>query len=87
MTPALAPINPKTNSQRGLEIYREKYQADFEANHASKFAAIDVHTGAASLGDTADEALDKASAANPHGMFHLVRVGFRAAFRFLNPVH
>ena len=87
MSPTMAPIDPKAMSKRGLEIYREKYQAEFEANQRSKFAAIDLQTGAASLGDHADEALEKARAANLHGMFHLVKVGFPAAFRFSNPVH
>ena len=87
MSPTLAPINPKAVSQRGLEIYREKYQAEYESKHQSQFVAIDIRTGAATLGESADEALDKASTANPQGMFHLVRIGFRAAFRFLNPVH
>ena len=86
MTPAPALVNPKTMSELGLAIYREKYQREFEANHSSKFAAIDIRSGAAILGDTADEALESAAAVNPHGMFHLIRIGYRAAFRLVNPL-
>jgi len=75
------PLTPKAIAERGEQIYRLKYQADFEANHHGKFVAVNVNTQAATLGATPDEALENAHSADPKGMFHLIRVGFPSAFQ------
>ena len=67
--------------QEANRIYKENFQEDYERNHRGKYAAIDVRTGRAYLGSSSDDALRKARREAPHGVFHLIRVGFRSAFR------
>ena len=74
--------NPKQIAEAGERIYREKYQADFERDHIGKFAAIDVRTGKAYLGEGAVEALQTARSEAPNGAFHLIKVGAPGAFKF-----
>ena len=81
MTPAPAPANPKAIAKLGEDIYKQRYQAQYEASHAGMFAAINIRTEEATLADAPDEALLAARAADPQGMFHLIRVGFAGAFR------
>ena len=78
-TPQLS--NPKIIAERGEQIYRDKYQANYEGNHHGKFVAIDVTTEQSYLGDTPEVALDTAKRASPAGLFHVIQVGFSAAFR------
>jgi hypothetical protein len=73
--------NPKALAQRGEEIYNEKYRSDYEGRFAGKFVAIDVTSGAAYLADSPEDAVKKARANAPQGLFHLVRVGSAGAFR------
>ena len=75
------PLTPKAIAERGEQIYRLNYQAEYEAVHHGKFVAVNVNTGAATLGATPDEALQTARGADPKGMFHLIRVGFPSAFQ------
>jgi len=73
--------NPRIIAEAGEKIYAEKYRADFEARHMGQFVAIDVSTGQAFLGPTAEAALSGARQASPGGIFHLIRVGQAGAFR------
>lgn len=73
--------NPKAIAERGEAIYREKYKAAYEAEHLGKFVAIDVASGDAYVGDSAEEVLEEARAKAPKGFFHLIRVGSPGAFR------
>lgn len=77
----VAPI-PSTQdiAERGEAIYRSKYQADFESKFVGKFAAISVQDEDATIADTAEDAIRRALEKNPNGLFHLVRVGHKAAF-------
>ena len=72
--------NPKQIAEKGEEIYK-RYQAAYEKEHPGKFVAIDVKSEKLYVGDTAVEALEKARADSPVGLFHLVRVGAAGAFR------
>ena len=72
---------PKAIAERGEEIYREDYQASYERDHSGKFVAVDVITKQAYLGDTPEAALDLAKGESPMGIFHLIQIGFPAAFR------
>ncbi|MBI3679244.1 MAG: hypothetical protein HY235_02465 [Acidobacteria bacterium] len=74
-------LNPKVLAKLGEDIYRLKFQEEYEREHHGKFVAINVQTSAATLGDTAEEALEKARAADPDDLFHLIRVGFPSAFQ------
>lgn len=74
-------FNPKNLAERGEEIYRRKFKADFERRHIGKFVAIDVTGERAYLGKTPEEAFAKAKRAVPDGVFHLIKVGEPGAYR------
>ena len=67
-------------AQRGEAIYREKYQREFEKSQNGKFVAINVNTEETTVSDTAEDAIRMALEKDPSGLFHLVRVGYKAAF-------
>jgi hypothetical protein len=75
---AAVPFDPKSVAQSGEEIYRDKYQKEYERDHFGKFVAVNVRNGNASLGDTPEQALNSARQTDPTGLFHLMRVGFAA---------
>ena len=75
------PSNPKEIAETGEKIYNEKYRAQYEAEHLGKFVAINIRSGHATLAETSEEALQMAKAADPSGLFHLIRVGSPGAFR------
>lgn len=77
----MPPTNPAAIAEAGERIYREKYQDDFEAKFKRQFAAIDTDTEAAFVALTPEDALQQARAANPRGVFHLVRIGSEGVFR------
>lgn len=72
---------PKAIAERGEQIYQQNYRVSYERDHTGKFVAIDVTTERAFLGDTPEGALDLAKADSPMGIFHLIQIGFPAAFR------
>jgi hypothetical protein len=74
-------LNPKVIAKLGEDIYKQKYQAEYEASHHGKFVAINVRSADAAIGDTPEEAFEKAKAADASGLFHLIRVGFPSAFQ------
>jgi len=74
-------LNPKVIAKLGEDIYKQKYQADYEKTHHGKFVAINVRSSAATIGDSPETALEQAKASDPQGLFHLIRVGFPSAFQ------
>lgn len=78
---AMAMGDPRAIVEQGERIYAEKYQKDFEAHYRGQYAVIDVKTGSAYRGSTADSALKTAREAAPTGVFHLIRIGDIGAFR------
>ena len=72
--------NPSEIAAAGEKIYRERYQAAYEKEHAGKYVAINVRTGAATIGDTSDAAMNAARTASGDGIFHLIRVGFPSVY-------
>jgi hypothetical protein len=76
------PPAPSTQeiARRGEEIYEGKYQADFESKFNGKFAAINVRNQDATVEDTSEKAVRLALEKDPSGLFHLVRIGHKAAF-------
>ena len=67
--------DPRNISDKGEAIYHARYRESYEREHPGKFVAINVVTGAATLGDTSSAALLKASDEDSTGIFHLIRVG------------
>jgi len=72
---------PQAIADKGEKIYREKYQAKYERGHTGKYLAIDIQTEQAYLGETPEEAIQNAQAANKTGLFHTVRIGFAGVYR------
>lgn len=73
--------NPQEAADKGLAIYRERYQHDYEQRFLGKFVAIDISTGEAWIADTPEEALGIAQGKNPTGFFHLIKIGAAGVFR------
>ncbi len=73
--------NPKAIAERGEQIYSQKYREVYESEHPGKFVAIDVTTEKAYVSDTPMGAFESARKDAPKGLFHLVKVGSRGAFR------
>jgi len=73
--------NPKAVAALGEQIYNENFRAEYEVKYLGKFVAIDIQSKISYLGDSAEEALDKARKASPNGVFHLIKVGSTGAFR------
>lgn len=67
-------------SERGEEIYNERYRSEYEKQFYGKFVAINVLDLSATVGDTPTQTLANAKRDHPEGMFHLIRVGHLAAF-------
>ena len=62
-------------------IYDRDYREEYEAKHQGKFVAIDIRGQGAYLGEFPEDALQNAREAAPFGVFHLIRVGAKGAFR------
>lgn len=73
--------NPQEIASAGERIYKEKYRAAYEEEHAGQFAAIDVTTGHAYLAKFPEEAIETAKKSSPNGLFHLIKIGAPGAFR------
>jgi alpha-galactosidase len=80
---AMAPnlSSPKAIAELGEKIYAERYKEQYERDYPGKFVAIDVKRGAAYVEDAPEAALERASSADPSGLFHLIRIGFSGAFQ------
>jgi hypothetical protein len=79
--------NPHEIAAKGSDIYDRRYRAEFEQLHRGEFAAIDINTEAAYLAELPEEALSKARAAAPEGLFYLMRVGSAGAFKSSRLTH
>lgn len=68
-------------ARRGREIYEERIRTEeFDREHDGEFLVVDTTTGDYAAGDD-DEILTQLEERNPHGLFHLMRVGRKAAHR------
>ena len=68
-------------AQQAQQIYKRNFQEEYESRYGGKFVVIDIRQGKAYLGEFAEDALQKARARAPYGVFHLIRVGSPGAFR------
>jgi len=73
--------SPDKIAEAGERIYAEQYKTQLEATRRGHFAAIDVTTGEGYVAEFPEQALGEARAKAPFGIFHLIRVGARGAFR------
>lgn len=74
-------LNPKASAARGEEIYRTKFERDFEVNFMGQFAVIDVKGEQGYRGDTGQDAYDNARRHSAKGPFHLIKVGVAGAYK------
>jgi hypothetical protein len=73
-------------SRKAMRLYETKLKALLEPAYIGKFAAIEPDSGDYFVADRMTEAMQKARAKHPDKKFFLVRIGFKAAVRFRNPV-
>ena len=73
--------HPEQIVAQGEEIYARKFKKDYEQRYHGKFVVIDIATEKAYVGDFSGDALKSAMKDSPHGIFHLIRIGFRAAHK------
>ena len=78
---------PQQIADIGHRIYDERYRASYEASFAGQYVVIDVNTEIAYTGVRPESALEAARAANPNGLFHLLKVGAQGAFRVSFTLH
>jgi hypothetical protein len=67
-------------AEAGERIYRRHYQQEYEASHSGKFVAINVSSERAFLSTTLREAIEEGRAADPEGLFHVIRIGFPSVY-------
>ena len=71
---------PKIIADAGERFYATIKDA-LEITHTGKFVAINVESGKYYIGETPEQVLGDAKAADPGGLFHLIRIGFTGAFQ------
>jgi hypothetical protein len=71
--------DPTKLAEAGEKLYQERFKHEYEPDHKGEFIAIDVIRGVATLAKEPEEALGQAQAANPNGLFHLLRIGSAGA--------
>jgi hypothetical protein len=76
---AMLRSQPDVIVARAEEIYVRKFKTDFEQRFRGKFVVIDITSERAYPGEYPEDAVQSAMNASPHGVFHLIRVGSRAA--------
>ncbi|UVT20093.1 MAG: hypothetical protein H8K03_20330 [Nitrospira sp.] len=61
-------------AERGEQIYAERFQAEYEQHYSGQYVVIDILTKSAYVAAFQEEAINKAKAIAPNGLFHLVRI-------------
>lgn len=74
-------------ARRGMEIYERLYRRDYESKWHGRFVAIDIVSEKAFVADHSEEAMAEARKASPQGLFYLIRIGSRSAFKSSRRAH
>ena len=77
----MALSSPQQIAEKGEQIYKEKYQSEYEKNHLGKFVAIEIDSGEAFLADTPEQAIEAVERARNGRLFHLIKVGSPGVYR------
>jgi len=77
----MALSSPEQIADKGEQIYKARYQQEYEQQHLGKFVAIEIDSGEAFLADTPEEAIEAAQRARDRGLFHLIKVGAPGLYR------
>ena len=72
--------SPERIAIRASEIY-EDLGAEIKRDNTGKFMVVDVKTKHYFISEFSDEAFRLAREGSPHGIFHLIRIGARSAFK------
>lgn len=83
---ARKPLKMSPLARKAVRLYETKLKALLEPACIGKFAAIEPDSGDYFVADRMTEAMQKARAKHPDKKFFLVRIGFKAAVTFRNPV-
>lgn len=67
--------------ERGKRLYQERVKEQVEPRHLGEFLALNVETGAYTLGIDSRTALQTARAQWPNGSLFLLRVGYPTAVK------
>lgn len=66
--------------QKGQKYYEEELKTKLEKKYLGKFVAIEVGSGKYFIGDTLEEALEKAKKKFPDKIFHSIKIGSPGIF-------
>ena len=73
---------PQSIAERGEQIYRERYQQEYEKLYLNKFVAIDVGTGKAFVADSPTQSILLAQKGErAGGPFHVIKIGSPGVYR------
>ena len=76
------PDTPQAIAEKGEQIYKERYQAEYERLYMNRFVAIDIATGNAFIGDSPTEAILTAQKGeHVVGPFHVMKIGSPGVYR------
>jgi len=71
--------NHKALAAKARKIYYEQLKQTLEASSQGKFVAIEVNSGDYFLGSTPLEAINNGKQRYPEEIFHVMKVGYKAA--------
>ena len=72
--------SPSDIAAKAEQIYAEKFKETYERDFPRHYVAIDIRNSKAYVGLQSSDALIEGRKNSPNGIFHLIRVGTRAAF-------
>ena len=75
----MAENNHKALAVKGRKIYAERLKQNLETSFHGQFVAIEVDSGDYFLGSTPLEAIEKGKLKYPDKVFHVMKVGYKAA--------
>ncbi len=83
---ARQPLKMSPLARKATRLYETKLKALLEPDCIGKFAAIEPDSGDYFVADGMSAAMSQARLQHPDKKFFLVRIGFKAAVTFKNPV-
>lgn len=75
-----ATLTPQEVEKKGQEIYEQKLKGKLENESFGKYVAIDVETEGYFLGESLEDALNKAREKYPNKIFHSIKIGSTGVF-------
>jgi len=73
--------NHRALATKARIIYNERLKQSLEASSRGQFAAIEVNSGDCFLGSTPLEAINSGKQRYPEEVFHVMKVGHKAAIK------